>query len=69
MLLIAARRGVIGSAQRAEFRSHIPHAEIVELDTTHLVARDDPQGVARLISGFVERHFGCRPEAGQSPDG
>ncbi len=57
-LLIAASKGVITENHLEQYRLHVPHGELAELETSHLVARDDPAGVAELLGEFLVRHFG-----------
>lgn len=56
-LLIAGRAGVIGPEQLQQFNEHIPHGEVECLQTGHLVARDDPQGVAKSLGDFLLSHW------------
>lgn len=56
-LLIAGSKGVITAEHIAQYRSHIPHGKLEELTTSHLVARDDPDGVAMLIDSFLATYF------------
>ncbi|MGH8175059.1 MAG: alpha/beta fold hydrolase [Steroidobacter sp.] len=58
ILLIGGETGAIGPMQLEQYREHAPHGEFARLATGHLVARDDPEGVARLLSGFLAAHFG-----------
>jgi pimeloyl-ACP methyl ester carboxylesterase len=57
-LLIAGESGVVRTAELEQFRVHVPHGEIERLRTGHLVARDDPKGVAAVLDRFLNRHWG-----------
>jgi pimeloyl-ACP methyl ester carboxylesterase len=57
-LLIAGANGVVRTAELEQFRVHVPHGEIEHLQTGHLVARDDPKGVAAVLDRFLNRHWG-----------
>jgi pimeloyl-ACP methyl ester carboxylesterase len=57
-LLIAGDSGVVSTAELEQFRVHVPHGEIEQLQTGHLVARDDPNGVAAVLDRFLNRHWG-----------
>ena len=56
-LLIAGDESVIGFYQLQQYRDHIPHGEFERLQTGHLVARDDPQGVADRLRSFLRTHW------------
>src|SRR5215813_11840766 len=56
-LLIAGDNGVVRTAELEQFRVHVPHGEIEHLQTGHLVARDDPKGVAAVLDRFLNRHW------------
>ena len=56
-LLIAGGESVIGPNQLQQYREHIPHGEFERLETGHLVARDDPQGVAHRLRLFLRTHW------------
>jgi pimeloyl-ACP methyl ester carboxylesterase len=57
-LLIAGDSGVVRTPELEQFRVHVPHGEIEHLQTGHLVARDDPKGVAAVLDRFLNRHWG-----------
>ncbi|WP_315765225.1 MULTISPECIES: alpha/beta fold hydrolase [unclassified Bradyrhizobium] len=56
-MLIAGSSGVIGPEQLQEYKEHIPQGELAQLQTSHLVARDDPEGVATILGEFLARHW------------
>jgi esterase len=56
-LLIAGGQSVIGPYQLQQYREHIPHGEFERLQTGHLVARDDPNGVADRLRSFLRTHW------------
>jgi pimeloyl-ACP methyl ester carboxylesterase len=56
-LLIAGDNGVVRTAELEQFRVNVPHGEIEHLQTGHLVARDDPKGVATVLDRFLNRHW------------
>jgi len=56
-LLMAGDNGVVRTAELEQFRVCVPHGEIEHLETGHLVARDDPKGVATILDRFLNRHW------------
>jgi pimeloyl-ACP methyl ester carboxylesterase len=57
-LLVAGANGAIGPLELQQFREHVPHGEIECLQTGHLVARDDPLGVGKILGRFLSQHWG-----------
>jgi pimeloyl-ACP methyl ester carboxylesterase len=56
-LLVAGDNGVVRAAEVEQFRVYVPHGEIEHLQTGHLVARDDPKGVAAILDRFLNRYW------------
>ncbi len=64
VLLVRAERSKgIGPEELSEFLADVPQAEVASIDAGHLVAHDNPEQLARLLTEFILRLRGTGSQA------